>query len=174
MHHISAVASAGWKWLRGPFGTGVFFTSPDFRSKLSATLVGAETMMQGFDYLDHTWNPHTTAKRFEYSSSPVSLMAGLAASAENIEVEKIFEHVVKLQDTLIAKLNSSKVQPLVFEKENRSGILSLHCEDPASLNQFLNERGFITTARGSYVRIAPFMQNTGEEMGLLADAINAY
>jgi len=172
--NISAVASAGWKWLRGPFGSGVFYTHPDFRSKLLPTLVGAETMQQGFDYLDHTWNPHPSAKRFEYSSSPVSLMAGLAKTAEEISLEKIFDHVLELQDIVLARINSKKVAPLLFEKENRSGILSLHCEDPASLNQFLNSKGFITTSRGGYVRIAPFVDNTSEEMEQLADVVNTY
>jgi len=74
---IAAVVSSGWKWLLGPIGTGLMYTSKNFREKLEPVIVGADTMRQGLDYLDHAWQPHATAKRFEYSTVPISLAAAL-------------------------------------------------------------------------------------------------
>ena len=59
---ISAVASSGWKWLLGPGGSGVFYTSEEFRDKLEFTIAGPDMMKQGFDYLDHSWTPKTDAQ----------------------------------------------------------------------------------------------------------------
>src|SRR5207302_970015 len=66
---IAAVVSSGWKWLMGPIGTGLMYTSASFRQKLDLVMVGAETMRQGTDYLNHDWNPHASAKCFEYSTA---------------------------------------------------------------------------------------------------------
>jgi selenocysteine lyase/cysteine desulfurase len=74
---IAAVVASGWKWLLGPIGCGLLHTSPAFRQKLDLTMVGAESMQQATDYLDHTWNPFTSAKQFEYSTSPITLAAAL-------------------------------------------------------------------------------------------------
>ena len=52
--NAAAVVSSGWKWLMGPIGSGVLYTSPQFRAKLDLTMIGAESMQQGTDYLDHT------------------------------------------------------------------------------------------------------------------------
>src|SRR5690606_41035523 len=67
-YHISALCGSGWKWLRGPMGIAPFYTSPEMREKLALTVVGAETMVQGTNFLNHDWNPHPSASRFEYRS----------------------------------------------------------------------------------------------------------
>ncbi len=175
---ISAIAAAGWKWLLGPFGTGVFYTSPAFREKLSTVLVGAETMHQGMEYLDHDWNPHRSAKRFEYSSLPLSLMAALEEGVREVHLktnpEATRNHVLHLQDAFLGSLRHDRIQALRFDGPNRSGILSLHGEDPADLVRFLAENGMYTTARNGFVRIAPFLGNTVSEMEDLAAAVNTY
>src|SRR6266540_1788758 len=51
----AALVSSGWKWLLGPVGSGLLYTSPRLRAKLELTMVGAEAMQQGVDYLDHAW-----------------------------------------------------------------------------------------------------------------------
>jgi selenocysteine lyase/cysteine desulfurase len=175
---ISAVAAAGWKWLLGPFGTGVFYTAPSFRDKLSTVLVGAETMQQGMEYLDHRWTPHTSAKRFEYSSLPLSLMAALQEGVRHVHLpsdpETTRDKVLLLQDTFLAALRNDRIQPLRFAQPNRSGILALSCPDPPGLVRFLADKGMYATARNGFVRIAPFLGNTVEEMEDLAAAVNDY
>jgi selenocysteine lyase/cysteine desulfurase len=78
-HGVAAVAASGWKWLLGPIGSALMYTSPALRDKLGHVVVGAETMQQGTDYLDHTWAPHRTAKRFEYATSSPALAGALEA-----------------------------------------------------------------------------------------------
>ena len=80
---VAAIVASGWKWLLGPIGSGVMWTSPELREKLRHVIVGAESMEQGTDYLDHAWRPHAGAKRFEYATSSPALVAALAASPVN-------------------------------------------------------------------------------------------
>ena len=44
------MVSSGWKWLMGPMGTGLLYTSPKLRKRLSHVMVGAELMHQGYDF----------------------------------------------------------------------------------------------------------------------------
>ncbi len=172
--HVSAVASAGWKWLMGPIGTGLLYTSEAFREKIAPVIVGAETMQQGLDYLDHSWQPHQTAKRFEYSTSPISLAAALVTCIKEFHlqhgVENIWQQVSRHIDSLCSGLDRSLYSPIVFDQEHRSGILALHCKKDTDL--IVNElagKGIIATARAGYLRLAPHCYLSD---GQVSEAIN--
>ena len=167
--NISAIASSGWKWLLGPVGTGLLYTSEQFRNKLGHVLVGAEVMVQGTDYLDHTWQPHHSARRFEYSTSPVCLAAALKACIEKIPLhygpENIRQEVFRLQDIVLEHLDRSRFTPVEFPAEHRSGILSVVCrDDPDLIVKAMERNGVICSSRGGYLRLAPHFYISDEEI----------
>ena len=110
--NISAVAAAGWKWLLGPVGAGVMYTCQEFRDKIEITMSGADQMKQETQYLDHTWDPHTTGQKFEYSTVTYSALDGLSTCVEELFVpnspEQVRDHNFGLQDLALEKLNLSK------------------------------------------------------------------
>ncbi len=175
-YHIAALASAGWKWLMGPFGTGLFYTSPDFRAKLQPVQVGAEMMQQGMDFLDHSWHPYESAKRFEYSSSPVIVLSALRMAVQEIHAhygaEALFDEILRLQDIFLENLDNPAFKPLVFEKPHRSGILSLTYHDLEGLTEVLKQKKTACSARGGYLRVAPHFYNTERDMKQLAEVLN--
>lgn len=177
-YNISAVASSGWKWLLGPVGTGLLYTSESFRAKLGHVMVGAEVMLQGTDYLNHTWQPHQSARRFEYSTSPVTLAAALQACIEEVPLhyglENIRAEVFRLQDIMLENMDRNRFTPVLFPQENRSGILSIVCrDDPASIARGMEEKGVICSARGGYLRLAPHFYNNDEEMIKAMDLLSS-
>ena len=127
--NISAVAAAGWKWLLGPVGAGVMYTCQEFRDKIEITMSGADQMKQETQYLDHTWDPHTTGQKFEYSTVTYSAMDALSICVEELFVpnsaEDVRDNNFDLQDLALEKLNLSKYQPIRHVGVARSGILSL-------------------------------------------------
>lgn len=175
--NIAALASAGWKWLLGPMGSGVFYTSPDFREKLAPVLVGAETMTQGFDYLDHRWTPHHSAKRFEYSTSTITHVAALEVCMREVHnhygITAIFDEILRLQDVFLAALKSPNFKPILFEAPHRSGILSLACDNASDISKQLGHQHIAITARGGFLRIAPHFYNTEADVEAAAAALNA-
>jgi cysteine desulfurase / selenocysteine lyase len=177
-HDIAAVAAAGWKWLLGPIGSGLMYTSPELRDKLEHVAVGAETMMQGLDYLNHSWAPHRSAKRFEYATASPALVAALEASIAGIHlrygVEAIRAEILRLQDLLISALDPALFIVPQRAAVNRSGILGVvpRRGTPEDLVQGLLGRGFVTSSRGGYVRIAPHFFIIDEEIARLARAMN--
>lgn len=167
--HISALAASGWKWLFGPTGTGIFYTAEAFRKKLSDVLVGAECMVQGEDYLNHSWNPHVSARRFEYSTSPTILAAALAASLKSavlpVGIERIQQEIFRLQDRILQSLDPNRYTPVLFPQVHRSGILSvLSHRPPEAVMKEAAQKAVFVSARAGYLRLAPHWCTTDEEI----------
>lgn len=175
--NVAAIVASGWKWLMGPLGTGIMCTSEEFREKIEPVMVGAEVMRQGMNYLDHSWDPHRSAKRFEYSTSPISLAAALEVCITDLVlssgVDNIRAEIVRLQDIFMRQLDQDRYQPMLYPDVHRSGILSIVCPEPDMVVQRLLERGIVCSSRGGYLRIAPHFYNTEEEMVRAAAALNA-
>lgn len=163
---IQAVASSGWKWLMGPIGSGLLYTSPEFRAKIEITMTGADLMMQGQDYLNHTWQPFTDGRKFEYSTAPLSAAVALERCLVELipdgDIEAVASHLIHMQDVFLSALGPYADRALRFE--NRSSILSLDMEDADSLSLRMREKGCVCTARAGYLRIAPHLPNTEEDM----------
>ncbi|MGD2086414.1 MAG: aminotransferase class V-fold PLP-dependent enzyme [Candidatus Aminicenantes bacterium] len=178
-YNISAIVSSGWKWLMGPVGTGLMYTSPGFRTRLRDVMTGAELMVQGTDYLNHSWHPHHTAKRFEYSTSPITLAAALEACITELALrytpEKISAELFRLQDLLIDLLDRDQFTPLLFPGHPRSTILSLICKKhaPEKIEEALINKNIVCTSRGGYLRVAPHFYNTEEEIQKAVSILNS-
>jgi selenocysteine lyase/cysteine desulfurase len=178
-NHIAAVVSSGWKWLMGPLGCGLMYTSEAFRAKLTDVMVGAGTMIQGWDFLNHSWHPHHTARRFEYSTPPLSLTAALTACITDLFLdhtpETIFFELIRLQDLMLDRLDRDRFSPLLFADRHRSGILSVRCLDhsPEKISEELAGQMIITTTRGGYLRLAPHFYNSDDEIEKAASILNA-
>ena len=176
--HVAAAVSSGWKWLMGPIGTGLLYTSASFRKRLDLVMVGAEVMQQGTDYLDHGWKPHASSKCFEYSTSPISLAAALECCVRELPlhytVEAIAAEIFRLQDVFLSVLDRKRVRPLFAPTERRSSIVSLVApEDANKLRRALLKENVICTERGGYLRIAPHFCNTDDEVERAARLLNA-
>jgi selenocysteine lyase/cysteine desulfurase len=177
-HHIAAMAASGWKWLLGPVGTGLLYTSPELRARLRHVMAGAELMRQGTDYLDHTWSPHSSGKRFEYSTSPLSLASALHACISEVHlrygIENIKREVLRLQDMILEELDRDRFSPVVFDEPHRSGILSVMCrEDPGKLVKALEPKGVICSSRGGHLRLAPHFYNSEDEIQRAVSLLNS-
>jgi selenocysteine lyase/cysteine desulfurase len=167
---IACIASAGWKWLLGPVGAGVMYTSPEFRAKIEITMSGADHMDQDTEYLDHTWNPATTGKKFEYSTVSYALLDGLSVGLEEVflphSMETIRDHNFGLQDLALSKLDFSKYQPVLHLPQHRSGILALipKVSTAKQISTQLDKQKIIITPRDGYLRFAPHLCTTEDEI----------
>jgi selenocysteine lyase/cysteine desulfurase len=176
--NVAAVASAGWKWLLGPVGTGVMYTSPEFRAKIEITMSGADHMVQDTQYLDHTWNPHTDGRKFEYSTVSYALLDGLSVGVEEVFLphtpEDRRDHIIAMQELALSQLDMAKYQPVVHEAATRSGILSLipKVSSAAQICKELEANDIIVTPRDGYIRFAPHLCTTGDEIEQAVAALN--
>ena len=176
--NAAVVAAAGWKWMLGPVGTGVLYTRPDFRDKIEITMTGADQMIQDTEYLDHTWNPFTNGRKFEYSTLTYAAVTGLSTTAAEIfnqtTMEQVRDHNFALQDLAIEHLDASKYQPVLHSPEHRSGILALIPKEKSDkqICTALAEENIILTPRDGFVRVAPHVCSTEEEVVQAVEALN--
>lgn len=175
---VAAVATSGWKWLMGPVGTGLLYTSREFRDRLKPVMVGAETMIQGQEYLDHRWQPHATAKRFEYSTAPISLAGALEVCLRkchlSVGIEGIRDAVFQRTELLAERLDREFFSPVLFEPCHRSGILAVkYPGDVEALARNLLDHGVVTSPRAGYIRLAPHYYLAEEEILRAADILNS-
>ncbi len=175
-YHISAIASSGWKWLLGPLGSGILYTSPEFRNKIEITMAGADLMIQGNDYLNHQWQPFTDGRKFEYSTMPYGDILALNECVTNIlehQVENIRNKIFFLHLVFKKNITTKKIKFLNFNHNNESPILSIVVENPEKVASYLKEKKIITTVRGNYLRIAPHYMTTEEEIVITAEVLNS-
>ena len=174
---ISAITASSWKWLLGSRGSGLFYTNPQLREKLQITSVGDSTMKHRLDYLNHNWDPFTSARKFEYSTLPWEHLISLQKVLEDIFIphgmEAISEEVFRLQDILIQSIDQTYIHPILFPSANRSGILSLQLDcDPQDVVAQLRDQDIILTSQGGYLRIAPHFYIEDSDMVRAAQAIS--
>ena len=167
---ISAVAASGWKWLIGPIGTGVFYTSAEFREKIEITMSGSDHMEQQAEYLDHSWRPFSDGRKFNYSTLPYACVEGLSTVIEEVfntyGIEEIQKEIYRMQDFGLKLLNRDKYTPLVHEGVYRAGFISIIPKngDAKEIHLELKKQGVLITPRDGYLRFAPHFCSTEEEV----------
>ena len=176
-YNIAAVAASAWKWLMGPWGSGILFTSEEFRNRLDVTMSGPEQMAQGLNYLDLRWNPRTDGRKFEYSTLPWDHIAAMNVLFEDIflryDISEIRKEVLRLQDLLLAHLDMKKLKILLPPEENRSGILAAEpMGDYKKIVSALLAENIVISAPIGYLRFAPHFYNDDEQIFLAARKIN--
>ena len=174
---ISAVASSGWKWLLGPKGAAVLYTSEHLRSKLTPTMVGPGMMTQQFDYLNHTWSPFSDGRIFEYSTLPLDHIAALTVVVEDVfnryPIESIRDEIFRLQELFLDHLDQDRFQVQLFPFKNRSGIISfIPKRDPRRVLKELEALGVIFTERAGSLRLAPHFYQEDDQIISAAEKCN--
>ena len=130
-------------------------------------------------YLDHTWNPHTTGQKFEFSTVSYALLAGLSFVAEDLfganSMEDVRDHNFALQEIAIEGLDVDKYQPILHLPQHRSGILSLIPKQHSApeVCAALEKQKIIVTPRDGYIRFAPHICTTEDEVNQAVEALNA-
>ncbi|HMB59657.1 MAG TPA: aminotransferase class V-fold PLP-dependent enzyme [Xanthomonadales bacterium] len=168
--HIDFLAADAHKWLLGPEGVAVFYTSQRTRPLLALRQQGWHMYDNPFHFNRTDWTPAATARRFE-AGSPNSLgQVAMNASLELLletglaEVEKrVLSNTGVLIDGL-GQIPGVAVQSDT-RSDRRSGIVNFSAEQltPARIHAALMQRTIYCTVRGPGVRLSPhFYQGEAE------------
>ncbi|MHB1306820.1 MAG: aminotransferase class V-fold PLP-dependent enzyme [Limisphaerales bacterium] len=172
---VDAIAASGWKWLMGPIGTGLLYTSARLRGELRCTMAGADLMEQGEDYLNHTWRPHADGQVFEYGTASMAPAAALAACIGELQLRHgptvIAAEAGRLRELLIAGLDPARFRRAHFPGVD-GPILSWDVAQPEDTVRRAAEAGITVTVRGGYLRTAPHFYNTDDEIHRAIEILN--
>ena len=176
--NIAAIVASGWKWLGGPLGSAILYTSEQFRQRINPLMLGPDATTRQ-RYSESKFELHQDGRKFEPGTVSSILAAGLGtAIKEGINPygpQKIFAELLRLQDFIIGQLDNTKWNPLVFPTHNRSGILAVQpLISIDGLIDHLQQHGVNATEREGKLRIAPPYYATEEELQRAVTLLNAW
>ncbi|HNN61298.1 MAG TPA: hypothetical protein PKK45_20955, partial [Leptospiraceae bacterium] len=91
-------------------------------------------------------------------------------------IESIFGKIQNLHSAFLDALDQKKMMPLLYARENRSGILSLIPANGKTADEnaaVLADQGIVVSPRHGFIRIAPHHDNSVEDVVQAARALNA-
>lgn len=176
------VMADGHKWMFGPEGLGVFYTTPEARDKLKLTQYGWHMMKDTHNYENQPWEVHPTARRFECGSpNMLGIHAFFASLSLLLEtgMDAVEALVLEKSDYLIAAIDKNTQLVLLSAKQSRlkSGIVIFKHRSVANevLYKYLQDNGVICALRGGGIRFSPHFYNTLEEidraLGLISSVV---
>lgn len=176
--HISFLAADAHKWLLGPEGMAVFYSSRDARPLLHLRQLGWHMFDQPFSFGRTDWTPADSARRFEAGSPNTLGQVALQASVELLlatGMEEVERRVLANTAALMNGLAGIPGVNVVSRRElpRRSGIVSFRCESIAAtaVHGALSRAGIICVVRDHAVRLSPHFYQGEEEIRRVLAAV---
>lgn len=170
-YHADFVMADGHKWLFGPEGLGVFYSSTSAREKLKLTQFGWHMLKDSHNYENKPWELHPGAQRFECGSPNMLEIHALSASLSlllEVGMDNIEKQVIERSDflkTIITdhpqlELLSNRISPF------KSGIVVFKHRTIANevLYKSLQQNGVVCALRGGGIRFSPHFYNSFDEI----------
>mgnify|MGYP003392678519 CR=1 FL=1 len=165
------VMADGHKWMFGPEGLGVFYTTPEARDKLKLTQYGWHMMKDTHNYENKPWEIHPTARRFECGSPNMLGIHAFSASLSLLletGMDEVEARVLEKSDYLKGAIANRDNLVLLSARHSRlkSGIVIFKHRTIANetLYSYLQENGVVCALRGGGIRFSPHFYNTFEEI----------
>ncbi len=178
------LAADAHKWLLGPEGVGVFYSSRRGRAELEPIAHGWRMYPEPFDFSRRDFTPPAGAVRYEAGSPNMVGIVALDASLGlllDTGIGEIERRLIANRDRLAAHLTTLPGIEIVSPQAaaRRSGIVSFRHRTlaAADLQRELAQRDVIAAARNGAVRLSPHFYQPPEMMdtaaGIIARAISS-
>lgn len=174
------VMADGHKWLFGPEGLGVFYTTATMREKLKLTQYGWHMLKDIHNFENVPWEIHPTARRFECGSPNTLGIHALSASLSlllDMGMEKVENLVLERAGHLQTAI-AQHPQLLLLSDPHRalkSGIVVFKHKTISNetLYRHLQANDVVCALRGGGIRFSPHFYNTFEELDRALALIDA-
>jgi len=161
----------GHKWMFGPEGLGVFYTSAEARNRLKLTQYGWHMMKNTHNYENKPWEIHPSARRFECGSSNMLGIHAFSASLSLLletGMAAVEALVIERSDYLKERIAANAQLALLSDRQNplKSGIVTFKHRAVANeaLYRHLQKNGVVCALRGGGIRFSPHFYNTLAEI----------
>lgn len=174
------VVADGHKWMLGPEGLALFYSTPRARDQLKLTQYGWHMVKHRGDYDRRQWAIADSAQRFECGSPNMLGIHALHASLELISDIGMGHIEHKLENTisgLIEQLQKINGLTLLTPEQpgRRAGIVTfkLAGRDHNQLHQQLGTQGVICANRGGGIRFSPHFYTAQDKINRAVDLLSA-
>ena len=174
------VMADGHKWMFGPEGLGVFYTTPEARNKLKLTQYGWHMMKDTHNYENKPWEIHPAGKRFECGSPNMLGIHALSASLSVLletGMARVEALVLENANYLMHQIHQNSQLDLLSQPREsfNSGIVVFKHQRIANdvLYQHLQDNGVVCALRGGGIRFSPHFYNSKQELAKAMTIINS-
>ncbi len=177
--HIDFLAADGHKWLMSVEGLGGFYISSEAMDKIRPSVVGWNSMVNPFDFMNYDFTLRPTAARFEegtFNTMSIQAFGAALSLFHEVGVENIEQRIMSLGDKILEELGrrNFKVLNSVIPEE-RSGIVTFIGElDLNKLAGFMAENQVSLTVRDGMVRLSPHFYNSENEIDQFFDLLDRF
>jgi selenocysteine lyase/cysteine desulfurase len=175
---VDAAITSTYKWLCGPFGTGIMYVAPALQ-KLNPGILGWRSHKDMWDFQPDRLELPDSAKRYEFGTMAYGTAYGATESVRHIlatGVNRIAAHNRKVSDYLIDGLNSLGAQVLGPKHSvDRSAIVAARFpgRNSKEFARTLKEANVIASLRRDFVRFSPHYYNNIDDIDQGLAAIEA-
>ena len=174
------VMADGHKWMLGPEGIALFYCSEAIRDELNLYQHGWHMTTTPDDFDISSWQPSSTARRFEPGSNNLLGVHALSASLSLIEdlgMAYIEQELEARVSYLMQKLAQNDRIGLVTpaRPEQRAGIVAFRVigAEQETLLKRLLENGVICALRGGAIRFSPHYYNSTVQLDKSLDILQS-
>lgn len=177
--HADFVVADGHKWMLGPEGIAVFYTTPEARDRLQLKQYGWHMVQDMGNYTTNEWQIAESSRRFECGSPNMLGIHGLHASLSlllEIGMDKIEEAVLKNSAWLIDQIKQNPDLELLSSDEpgRYAGIVTFRSRTKRNeaLHQQLMDNSVLCALRGGGIRLSPHFYNQNEQLEKVIEIIS--
>lgn len=172
------VMADGHKWMLGPEGLGVFFSTPKAREGLRLHQFGWHMVEKPGDYDSRTWAPAQSARRFECGSPNNLGIVALSASLDlllEVGMPTIEKRLMQRSEYLRMRIANRTSLDLLTPagRHGQSGITTFSCRnrDNHEVLQGLKANGVVCSVRGGGLRFSPHFYTPFEQIDCAFDLV---
>ncbi len=181
---IDALVGVGFKYLCGPYGTGLLWLGPRAMDRVASSklywlsALTADDLAQEVLDLDGIEAPHNAARHDVFGTANFFNFAALTESAGLVletGVDRIYAHNLALADMLVAGIDSTRfeVQPRGPIGRQSSILFARPLHRPLEeVGERLVAGGVDVARRRGMIRLAPHFYNTVDDIDRALDVIN--
>ena len=175
---VDAVATSTYKWLCGPFGTGVMYVAPELQ-KLSPGIVGWRSHKNMWDFQADRLELPSNAKRYEFGTMAYGTAYGATESVRHLldtGIKQISEHNRRVSKRLIAGLEDLGAEVLGPQADSdRSATVAARFpgKNSRDFGETLKAANVIASVRRDFIRFSPHYYNNIDDIDQGIDAIKA-
>ena len=175
---VDAVATSTYKWLCGPFGTGMMYVSPKLQT-LSPGIIGWRSHRDMWDFQADRLEYADSARRYEFGTMAYGTAFGATVSTNyllDISIERIADHNRVLSNRLmegLSELDADVLGPGDTAQRSATVAARFPGKDSADFARTLKQANVIASLRRDFIRFSPHLYNSTDDIDQALGAIKA-
>ena len=166
---VDAVATSTYKWLCGPFGTGMMYLSPELQA-LSPGIVGWRSHRDMWDFQADRLEYPDSAKRYEFGTMAYGTAFGATVATNyllDLTIDRIADHNRQLATHLAEGLRELGAELLgPDDPAQRSAAVAARFpgKDVVDFTRTLKQADVIASLRRDFIRFSPHLYNSSDDV----------